>query len=307
MKTTPRSCLVIHLALALCSQITPAWAIDVTPTLDATALATALLAGGGTGIAPGSVSLNVSGMDDGVDLSAGVYTNASGTYGIGSGIMISTGGVANYGDGPNTVPNFTTAYGAPANPAQEALLDPITGGIFNHFDTTQIDVTFDMMPGFETVFFNVVFGSEEFDEFVGSEFIDGFGLYVNGTNVAFVDGLPVNINHPEFEFAAGTELNGVLDGATGAFGPFVHTFSAPAAPTGNTLTFIVADTSDADLDTTAYIAGLGGTPVPILSENPPDGSTFDFGDVAVSAAPLLPDAITLQNTGDPDSQLTVDS
>lgn len=239
-------------------------AITVTQELDAPDLATALFAGGGVGIAPGSISATVMNHSTSTAASTGTYTNPSGTYGIGAGIILSSGNVSDYGDGPNTTGGTTTDFGTPATVAQEALLDPITGGPFSHGDVTQLDITFDMEAGFDTVFFNVTFGSEEFPEFVGSSFIDGFGLYVNGTNIASVGGSPVNINHPDMVAAPGTELDGVLGGSTGAFGPLVHTFSATVGDgsTGNTLTFIVADTSDRILDTTVYISQLGGSAPP---------------------------------------------
>ncbi len=83
-----------------------------------------------------------------------------------------------------------------------ALLDPITGGTFDHFDTTQLDLTFDSTT--------VVFGSEEYSEFVGSSFIDGYGFYLNGVNIAQVGGQPVNINHPAMMALSGTEFDGIL-------------------------------------------------------------------------------------------------
>lgn len=122
-----------------------------------------------------------------------------------------------------------------------------------------------MLPGFDEVFFNVVFGSEEYPEYVGSQFIDGFGLYVNGVNIAEVDGMPVNINHPYMVDEPGTELDGILDNSTSAFGQFVHTFRANVNQTGNELIFIVADTSDDILDTTVYISQLGGS-APITAD-----------------------------------------
>jgi hypothetical protein len=180
--------------------------------------------------------------------------------------VISSGDVSDYETGPNTSPSTTTVYGVSATPAQEALLDPITGGSLNHNDVTQIDITFDMLPGFDTVFFNVTFGSEEYDEFVGTSFIDAFGLYVNGTNIAQVNGDPVNIDHPDMLFLGGTELDGILGGADEGFGPYVHTFSQLVNPTGNLLTFILADSGDSSLDSTVYISQLGGSEPP-----PPNG------------------------------------
>jgi hypothetical protein len=274
-----------------------AHAITVTSTQDTNALIGALLGGGGTGIHVTGVTL--AGHQDTIDLgtpefplqatltSSGTYTNASGTYGIGAGVVLSTGGVegasimgtqfiAGYGDGSNTSEANGWAFGAtlpitdddqpgiPTTAAQDILLDPLTGidpntnQPYPHFDATELLIAFDMEPGFDTVSFNVVFGSEEFEEFVGSPFIDAFGLFLNGANIAFVGGKPVNIDHPDMATVAGTELDGIL--APG--GNPVLTFAGAANPTGNTLRFIVTDTSDGILDTTVYFSALHGEVVP---------------------------------------------
>src|SRR5439155_3384978 len=91
--------------------------------------------------------------------------------------------------------------------------------------------------------------------FVG-QFVDGFGLYLNGTNIAFANGAPININHPDMRPFPGTELNGVL----APNGDPILTFSAPVPPgsAGNTLTIIIADTRDSVLDTTVYVSSLQG-------------------------------------------------
>lgn len=233
-----------------------AYAIAITAETDATALGTALTAGS-TGLTVTSATL--SGHDDGLGaVSSGIFTNTTNTYGIGAGIVLSSGNVNDYNDGPNTSTGKTTSFGVPATIAQDALLDPITGGTFDHFDVTQLDIGFTTSTG--DVFFNVVFGSEEFAEFVGSTFIDGFGLFLDGVNIAFVGGAPVNINHPGMAFIGGTELDGIL----APNGNPVLTFSGSGLDTTVThnLTFIVADTSDAALDTTVYLASLGGTAPP---------------------------------------------
>lgn len=238
-------------------------AIDVTATLDPDQLKNALLGGAGEGIDLSSVVITVSGHSDEFGgASAGTYTNAAGTYGIGSGAIISTGYAADYGTGPNDSDANSGAFFVEATPEQNALLQTITGQSF-HYDVTQIDIEFDMLAGFDSIFFNVVFGSEEYPDFIGSSFNDGFGLIINGTNIAFVDGMPVNIDHPSMVAAEGTELNGVLGG--GNFSEFVHTFSSLVNPTGNRLTFIIADTGDFGYDSVAYISRLGGTN-PVIPE-----------------------------------------
>ncbi len=268
---------MILLGLGLAT--TPSQAIVITPTTDVNTLVNTVTAG--------SVGIHVTGFGlfghatPGGAFSSGTFTNASGVYGINPGIVISTGNVLDYQDGPNLSGSTSTSYGSSATSAQESLLDPITGGFFDHFDVTQLDINFNADPGFDEVVFQVVFGSEEFFEFVGSSFIDGFGLYLNGTNIAFTGvpaTIPLNINHPDAVARPGTELDGVV--APGGVLPI--TFRGPVNSTGNTLTFIVADTSDGVLDTTVYISSLSGPGVsqdlPFLPDDSDDG-TFTFEDV----------------------------
>ena len=235
-----------------------AQAISVTQTNDLTALKNAITAGNG-GIVINSISIS------GQLGQFGTYTNLSGTYGIGSGIVISTGNVNDYNTGANTSAEKTTVYGIGGieqTPTQQALLSPITGSL-SHFDVAQIEIDFDLQNGFDTIFFNTVFGSEEFPRYV-NEYVDGFGLFVNGQNIAFSGGQPVNINNSSMTTLGGTELNGVLAPNNNP----VLTFSKVLGngSKGNKLTFIIADTRDAALDSTAYFSALGGAvpqPVPV--------------------------------------------
>lgn len=172
--------------------------------------------------------------------------------------MLSTGNVAHYGDGPNTSGSNSTDYGTSATAAQEALLDPITGGSYDHYDVTQLDLTFTTSTG--DVSFYVVFGSEEYPEYVGTQYVDAFGMYLDGTNIALVGGQPVNTNHPQMAAISGTELDGVL--APNRNPLLWFGFSGLDTSVSHTLTFILADTSDSAFDTTAYISSLsGGNPV----------------------------------------------
>ena len=231
--------------------------LTITPTLDP-GIITSTLAGTTGGITVTGMNL-MGNMGLMGEVSTGTFTAGMGAaYGLtGDGIILSTGNVADYGGGPDTG-TTSTSFGVPATAAQETLLDPVTGGMFDHNDVSQLDIDFDLQPGFDTLFFELVFGSEEFPTFVGTSFIDGFAIYLNGTNIATFSGAAVNVNHPDFSAVPGTELNGVL--APG--GDAVLTFSAPLTDgqTGNTITFIIADTTDTSLDSTAYIASLGGTP-----------------------------------------------
>lgn len=250
--------------------------IVISPTTNANALAAAITSASATGIKVNAVSLQAN--RSGASLSSGLYViAATNRYGLTSpGVVLSTGDVAVYGSGENASTSTTMSYNRAATLDQERLLDPITGQgaqNYSHFDVTQLDIQFDMLAGFDRVTFKVVFGSEEYEEFVGSSFIDGFGIYLDGTNIAFAAGAPVNINHPEMAEVAETELDGVVFlGGTSA----VMTFTAPVPPgsLNHKLTFIVADTSDSMYDTTVYISSLEGV----------QGANADLGLVA-SAAP----------------------
>jgi Ca2+-binding RTX toxin-like protein len=188
--------------------------LSVSPEVDPQVLVDTLV-GTNTGIVVTGFTLTTPGAA-GTAVSTGVYSAGGlAPYGLfGDGIVLSTGDVADYGSGPNLTPDQSTAFSFNPDFSQDVLLDPITGGLNDHFDVTRLDISFDLLPGFDTLFFNTVFGSEEFPEFVPLGFFDGFGIYLNGSapsdNIAFVGGLPVSIAHPDFAAVPGTELDGVL-------------------------------------------------------------------------------------------------
>ena len=146
-------------------------------------------------------------VDNPTAISSGIFVNDTDIYGLASyGIVLSSGNAEHYSRGSNTVGSTSTNFGTLATPEQADILRPISGN-YRFFDVTQFDITFELTPGFDAVSFDVVFGSEEFPEWVNSSYIDGFGLLVNGRNVAFANDDAVNINHPDFRTAPGTELD----------------------------------------------------------------------------------------------------
>ncbi|MCX6902478.1 MAG: choice-of-anchor L domain-containing protein, partial [Verrucomicrobia bacterium] len=175
--------------------------IIVVRNTDAATLASIVTAAGSMGIQVTSSRLQANTIGNGAASSGLYYIGVPPyTYNLTvPGIILSTGDVMDYQTGPNLSSAKTTGYGIKATSEQQALLDPITGSgtqHYSHYDVTQLDIQFDMLPGFNQVKFNVVFGSEEYPFYVHSSFIDGFGIYLNGVNIAYTDGLPVNINHP---------------------------------------------------------------------------------------------------------------
>jgi hypothetical protein len=96
---------------------------------------------------------------------------------------------------------------------------------------------------------------------VGTTFIDAFGIYLNGTNIANFDTWPVNVDHSDMGIVAGTELDGILDPTNGTGDP-IMLFQGLVTPgsTGNILSFIIADSGDDRYDSTVYLSGLGNFP-----------------------------------------------
>lgn len=254
-------------------------AIIITGTQDATELANALL------VPDSNITINSAVLSGELNQS-GLFTNASGVYNLpaSGGIVFSSGNVLDYQDGTSTDTGFTTNFGMSANQEQNELLSPLTGQA-NHFDPVQLDISFTVAEGSaSTITFFGTFGSEEFPDFVGTSFVDGFGMFVNGENVAGAlptgaspeDGLaPININHPDFAPLPGTELNGVL----APNGNPLLRFDVPVIEGVNTFKLLLADTSDGDLDSTIFLASfgeLGASPfTPILPD--PSNPTNEDG------------------------------
>ena len=123
-----------------------------------------LLLGGSSGLVVTDV--NRTGHTSGQKASTGYYVNNNDTYEMSQyGIVISSGNAEDYGSGPNTDSGHTTDFNGGTTGTQEVLLDSITGGGYSHYDATSFDVTFNLLPGYDTLTFNLVFGSEEYQEY----------------------------------------------------------------------------------------------------------------------------------------------
>lgn len=143
---------------------------------------------------PGVIISNVT-----VTAAAGSYgqftsgLNGAPSIGIGQGVLLTTGTIQN-AVGPNNATSQSTNNGAGGN----ALLDALNQGA--SLDATVIE--FDIRTTGTTLRFDYVFGSEEYHEFVNSQFNDVFGLFISGPgisgtqNIALIPGTttPVAIN-----------------------------------------------------------------------------------------------------------------
>lgn len=245
----------------------------------AAALANALTNGGAGGITITSETL--SGNTSGGAVSSGLFsTVGTNNFGLtGSGIVISNGDAAQDGTTGPFISGVTTDFGTDATAGQATLLDQVASAPNGWHDVTEFDIVFTAGADTTNVFFNTVFTSAEYPIFVG-EFIDGFGLFLNGVNIAFAGGNPVNIDNPlmvntAFPTDGGNDGSAYQTTPEGGVlvqnGTAVLTYSGSVVPgsTGNTLTFIIADANDHVLDTTAFIQGLGNAPPPPMGTPEP--------------------------------------
>lgn len=116
----------------------------------------------------------------GSPISIGYFNGQNTNIGLPEGVIMTTGVIAGPEgpQGPNTIPNAGIDNNFPGSP----LLQQAFGFAQPTFNATIL--TFSFIPQGDSVAFRYVFGSEEYKEFVGSEFNDVFGFFISGPNPA---------------------------------------------------------------------------------------------------------------------------
>lgn len=212
-------------------------------------------------------------------VSAGVFAGgndiAGGTdkIGISDGVVLSSGNVASV-VGPNLLGNTTTILQLPGDPDLDALVGTAT------IDATVLE--FDFVPSADKVFLQYIFASEEYNEFVNSQFNDVFAFFINGVNCATIGDprVPVSINninngnpfggggpnaalYQNNDIASGAPINTEMDGLTVAL-----TCEAAVTPNAsNHMKLAIADTTDGGLDANVFVKG-GITTIPPVEAGP---------------------------------------
>ncbi len=235
-------------------------ALIVNTNTDANALAAAL-AGAGVTITSATLTTNTT---DGVGTFSGGFSTG---LSIDSGVLLTTGTLAN-AVGPN---NLVNASGA---------------GTF-----AQLDFSFTTTTG--SLFFNYIFGSEEYLEFVNSAFNDTFELLLNGTNIATLPGgggaVTINNVNPGSNsafFVNNPQGTGPLDLQYDGFTTLL-TASATGLGTGvNTFSFRISDVGDTVLDSGVFLqaGSFGSVTPPTTVPEPFSLAIFGFGLAALGAA-----------------------
>lgn len=224
---------------------TTAQAILITPESDGTALANSI-AGAGVTIS------NVSYI--GAAGASGTFTDGlSSGIGIESGLIMSSGSAA-AAVGPNDSTSETTNNGL----AGYAPLTALAGVNTNDASILTFDFEFDGGLGGD-LFFNMVFGSEEYNEYVNAGVNDVFAFFLDGVNVALLpDNSPISIdtvnlgsNAALFNDNEGGANDIEFDGFTNVFQISALGLSAGT----HTMEFAIADGGDSILDSWVLIQG----------------------------------------------------
>jgi hypothetical protein len=194
----------------------------------------------------------------GSDLAIGSFSDGAG-LGLDNGVVLSTGDIADV-EGANTSTGAGKQLGTAGSPALDAIVAP-----FVTHDAAIIE--FDVVTVSPTFAIRYVFASEEYREYVDSEFNDVFAFFVNGANIALTpgSGQPVTINtinhlrnqglYQDNEGGANTQMDG-----------YTSPLLAVAVVEPNVVNHIriaIADASDFALDSAVFIArgGVSGSQI----------------------------------------------
>jgi uncharacterized repeat protein (TIGR02059 family) len=239
--------------------------MTVTQEGDATTLMNALL-GTTTGLS------NFSATATGDALAFGTFVDDP--FGLTSGIVLSTGKAVDV-DGPNDAEDTSDGIG---------------------IGTVELTISFDADATADKVYFNYVFGSEEFLEYGGSEFNDSFELLVNGTNLAkLTNGDTTTINNLVPNKDDSSTWNDDFVNNTGGAATNeteLDGYTIPLTLEGtlisdatNTITIRIQDVGDDQWDSAVFLQGGSlGTVIPPSDTTPPD-------------APIAPDMDEFSDTG----------
>ena len=317
MKRRVAFLLALVLALALLPGLGAAdhglHVIDLTdPDLDPSDLAEALA---GEGVVVDIESVRFVGHPE----AAGGSSGGTGIIGFGNGVILSSGRAKDV-VGPNEAPDTSTNFEQPG----DKRLSELSG--FDTYDAAILEFEFEVGETAQQVFFQYVFGSEEYNEFVGSQFNDVFAFWVNDVNCAVVpdpddpgEAVPVSINTINHGWApdgfepVNPELyinNDPFDGDHVIYEPLdveaapyntemdgftsVLTCEAAVAEGTNSMRLAIADASDAHLDSWVLIEAGS------LTTAPPDESQPFLPPPEGLAAEVEVDTVTL--SWDPPSE-----
>lgn len=270
-----------------------------------------------TGIAIDEESLRYIGADVAASYFSEVDFGANARLGS-SGILLTSGSGAPPLE--NTELDYSVPHFAPGDSELDALAQEAFSFAGATYDAAILEFSFTVTdPGVQSISFDLLFGSEEFPEFVDSDFVDIAAVIVNGQNYAYLDGDP---DKPLSIVGATVDDGRFIDNTQGIL-PIEYNGMTPRLTVtvpldGNTTTYdvrlAVADTGDDVLDSGLFISnfqtlgtGFGGTYVNVqagdegeeLSAPSPNTATLFFGGAGndTMTGSLAPDVYDLTKGG----------
>ncbi|KAI9783339.1 MAG: hypothetical protein M1839_003873 [Geoglossum umbratile] len=222
------------LAAVAAVAITGASAVNITPTGDATVLANALL---GPGITLVSADFN------GDASGSGTYTD--GPLGIPNSIVLTSGDPLH--------PYAPSSEGTKQNVPGFGRCDALSGGASG--DAAVLTLKVNLEQGYPGFFSQFVFASDEYPDYVGSQFNDVFGIWIDGTQIAFDDsGAAITINGPFF--SGGNVLTPPASGPYGGSTPLLQS-GYSSSPGLHTIEIAVCDVADLIRDSAVFVTLSG--------------------------------------------------
>jgi hypothetical protein len=239
-------------------------------------------------------------LGSGISTSNITSTGASGAFGtftggtsagigIESGIMLSSGNIVD-AVGPNSNDATATNHGT----AGDNDLTQISG----NFTFDAAILTFDFISDGGDIFFNYVFASEEYNEYVNSSVNDSFAFFLDGSNIALIPGTntPVSINtvnggNPFGSNASNSQFfnnNDLQDGGPFfdmEYDGFTDVFQASfiGLSAGNhSISLKIADAGDSILDSTVFIEAGSLSDTPTNIPEPASIAIFSLGLLGLS-------------------------
>lgn len=282
---------VLQAGIALVGTLTfSANALLITPNADAVSLANTIL---GTGITL-SGTPTLQGKTSGI-LQTGTFTDGAAEVGFSSGIVLSTGnvneiagpnnniGLESRGGGGVGDDDISTSLGG----AGDADLSAISG--FSTYDAAVLEFEFDLATAGD-LYFNFTFGSEEYIDYIGTQYNDVFAFILDDVDNLAVIGPsndPITINTindlsnsayyiNNVPNSSGLPVAGLDIGFDGLTTPLTAQALGLSAGT-HKIKLAVADASDGLLDAGVFIqAGTFSTePTPV--PEPATASLLLFG------------------------------
>jgi len=157
----------------------------------------------GTGVTVSNINYTGSGG------AIGQFDGSNSNIGLASGIVMTTGTIANNGAGPQG-PNNQTNSGAANGYGGYSLLTALMPTGIQTFNAAVLE--FDFVPLSDTVQFRYVFGSEEYPEYVSTPFNDVFGFFISGPGISGTKNIALL---PNSQFVAINNIHGAGQNVNG--------------------------------------------------------------------------------------------